>query len=299
MRKLLMFATGILLSANILAADFPEIKIVNLSSSTGSHFAASKALSLDLENKGYRVELISPGNACRASAIIARLPKDNIIISNPSPYSQAEIVKGNQKCDAVLPKPDNMAFMLSVNYTMCTVSQKDNPTAAFNKGASFKIGHLKPTHVWEEAVDQMNSANETQNKRIQYSGAGPAKAALLAKEVDYSILATPHALALQKNGAVCFAEFTNGKPSILADTVNNLSKNKTKIEVAESMSFIVLNANKEHLNKLRSEISSIMLSTTSESGKIKTPGAVFFDNVSYKERADIALNHIKKTAGVK
>lgn len=296
--KLIMLISGLVISTAAYS-QFPEIKIVNLSSSTGSHFAASKALSRDLENKGYRVELISPGNACQASAIIARLPKDNIIISNPSPYSQAEIVKGNQKCDAILPKPDNMAFMLSVNYTMCTVSQKDNPTAVFNKGAKFKIGHLKPTHVWEEAVDQMNSANGTKNKRIQYGGAGPAKAALLAKEVDYSILATPHALALQKNGAVCFAEFTNGKPSILADTVNNLSKNKTKIEVAESMSFVVLNANKEHLNKLRSEISSIMLNTQSESGKIKTPGAVFFDNVSFEERANIALNHIKKTAGVK
>jgi len=295
--KLIMLISGLVISTAAYS-QFPEIKIVNLSSSTGSHFAASKALSRDLENKGYRVELISPGNACQASAIIARLPKDNIIISNPSPYSQAEIVKGNQKCDAVLPKPDNMAFMLSVNYTMCTVSQKDNPTAVFNKGAKFKIGHLKPTHIWKNAVDSLNSVNGTENKRIQYNGAGPTKAALLAKEIDYSILAMPHALALQKNGAVCIAEFTNDKPSVLPASVNSLNKNKTRLEAAESMSFIVLNADINQLTKLRSDITSIMLDDNTESGKIKTPGAVFFETTSFEDRANIALNHIKRTAGV-
>ena len=298
MRKLLMFATGILLSANVLAADFPEIKIVNLSSSTGSHFAASKALSRDLEKQGYRVELISPGNACQAGAIIARLPRNTVVISNPSPFSQAEIVKGIQKCNAVLPKPNNMAFLLSTNFTMCTLSQKQNPNAVFQPGANFRVGHMKPTHFWKNVVDQLNTANQTNNKRIQYNGAGPTKAALLAQEIDYGILATPHALALQKNGAVCFAEFTNEQPTVLAASVNSLSSNKTQLEAADSMSFIILNANNSQLAQLRTDITKIMLSSDTESGKIKTPGAVFFENYSFERRADIALSHIKRTAGV-
>lgn len=295
MKSILLALISLVMSQSVIAQN--KIAVVNLSSNTGSHYAIARALSQDLESMGHRVEFISPGNSCQASAIISRLPKDTVVIANPAPFNQADIVSGKQSCRAVLPTRDNLAYLSGWNYTLCTLTQNENPKAFFQPGSSFRVGHIKPQQMWTDTVHKLNQENKTKHNAIQYNGAGPTKAALMAKEVDYVILGMPHALTLQKNGAACVAEFTKNKPVVLGNTVKDLSAGSNDFDVGESMSFVLLNADIKSRDLLRQQILSIMLSESNNSSQARSTGSILYDHKDYGKLAEIAIKQINIAAG--
>ena len=182
---------------------------------------------------------------------------------------------------------------------MCTVSQKDDPTAIFRDGSEFKIGTNKPSIFWQNHVDTLNAENNTSHQRIQYGGSGKTRAALLAGEVDYVFLTTKHAFTLESKGAVCFAEFTDKKTLKSDHMVKDLSKGDSPFSVDITTGWVMFNASSQQVDTMREQIQGFMHNMNSniiaERGG-KTPLNYYGWDTSYTERNNWINDSIKTWA---
>lgn len=252
-KTILAMSLSAMVASTAMAAG--KIVVLNTASNNGNMFTQAQAYAKDLEQAGYEVEFISPGNACKASAILSKIPAGQSVFSNIDAYGQAEPAAGViPGCEALSTTPENTVAAYLDHFHMCTLSQKDNPMAIFTKGSSFKVGTNKPAVMWQGYVDQLNAENGTSHNRIQYGGSGKTRAALLAGEVDYVFLPTKHAFTLESKGAVCFAEFTDQKAIKSDYLVKDLSAGNGDFAVHIAVGWVMYNSTPAQVEEMRTNV---------------------------------------------
>jgi len=108
MKKLLtavFCGTAIMMCAPVHAAE--KLFIVNPASNTGNTFKMSNAFKKDFEEAGYDVELISPGDKCKAYLMLQKVKKIAPTFYVVSPWEQAKAIERNRS-----PRPRMVALCL-------------------------------------------------------------------------------------------------------------------------------------------------------------------------------------------
>lgn len=290
-----------LVSSFAFASD--KLVIVNTASNSGQMITMARAFDEDLKKLGYETEIVSPGNNCQANGIYRSIPSDQPVLINLDSFSQADPMSGKiSGCEAVMPTADDLLWTYLDHMHLCTFTQKDDPTAIFNKGGQFRVGVTPPSHVFENLVGGINNENSTNHKRVQYKGSGDVRAALLNGEVDYSILSTKHSKRVMSKGAVCVAEFTKHKTLMNLPKVSDLSAGDGEFDTSFSTVWALKNSSQESVEKMRKIMYDLLHNMDSaivaERGG-KTPVNYMGWEKSYAERAEWMVENTKRLAGVK
>ena len=225
MNKLLVAALcGIAMTCSPAHAYAEKLFIVNPASNTGNTFKMSNAFKKDFEAAGYDVELISPGDKCKAYLMLQKVKKIAPTFYVVSPWEQAKAKAGllGKNCGPVEPDEDKLIMAYLDHSHICTFKHKDNPLKILKTMANYTIGTVYPSKFWQGVVDKLNIITLSKNKRIEYSGSGKARAALLAGEIDFAFLSTGNTMKVESNGGVCTAEITKHKPIKYGLTINDV-----------------------------------------------------------------------------
>ena len=225
MNKLLVAALcGIAMTCSPAHAYAEKLFIVNPASNTGNTFKMSNAFKKDFEAAGYDVELISPGDKCKAYLMLQKVKKIAPTFYVVSPWEQAKAKAGllGKNCGPVEPDEDKLIMAYLDHSHICTFKHKDNTLKILKTMANYTIGTVYPSKFWQGVVDKLNIITLSKNKRIEYSGSGKARAALLAGEIDFAFLSTGNTMKVESNGGVCTAEITKHKPIKYGLTINDV-----------------------------------------------------------------------------
>ena len=256
-------------SMHALAAE--KLFIVNPASNTGNTFKMSNAFKKDFEEAGYDVELISPGDKCKAYLMLQKVKKIAPTFYVVSPWEQAKAKAGllGKNCGPVEPEEDKLIMAYLDHSHVCTFKHKDSPNKLFTIGSSYTIGTVYPSKFWQGLVNQLNDTAYTNHKRIEYSGSGKARAALLAGEIDYALLSTGNTMKVESNGGVCTAEITKHNPIKYGITMNDLImptkgfKHETPFDSSIASGWHLFGASNEQIKKVRMLVKNWYHSTDS------------------------------------
>lgn len=286
-KNIIAVLTTIFLSTFAFASE--KIVVLNTNTNNGNAFTQTKAYAEDFEALGYEVEFVSPGNTCQANAFLQKVPADQPVFVNINIF-QADALAGKiDNCEGLMVSEQDLVAVYLDHYYLCTVTQKDNPTALFREGAEFRIGHNKPSGYWNPILETINAENNTNNKIIQYGGSGKQKTAMFAGELDYAILTTNHTFKIEAKGAVCFAEFTKRKKLRYDHTVADLSAGDADLDASLANAYALKNATNEQVARLRSEVEELHHSNDSNIIKAlggKPPIQYYGWEIDFAERAD-------------
>ena len=255
---MLKFIIALVLTALVSVSIASEkIIVLNTNTNNGSQFTQAKAFAEDLESLGYEVQFVSPGNTCQANAFLKTVPTDLPVFVNINVF-QADPLAGNiRNCSGLMVSEQDLISVNLDHYYLCTVTQRDNPTALFQEDAEFRIGHNAPRGYWTPLLETINAENNAHNRIIQYGGTGRQITALYAGELDYAILTTNHTFNVEAKGAVCFAEFTKHRTLRYEHTVADLSAGTAELDASLANAWALKNATDKQVAKLRLEVRAL------------------------------------------
>ena len=255
---MLKFIISLVLTALVSVSIASErIIVLNTNTNNGNAFVKARSFAEDLKNLGYEVQFVSPGNTCQANAFLKTVPPDIPVFVNINVF-QADALAGNiRNCSGLIVSEQDLIAVDLDHYYLCTVTQKDDPTALFREGVEFRIGHNTPRGFWVPLLETINSENNANNRIIQYGGTGRQITAMTAGELDYAIVSTSHTFNVEAKGAVCFAEFTKNEPLRYEHTVSDLSAGDAEFDAPLVNSWALKNATDKQVAKLRLEIRAL------------------------------------------
>ena len=257
MKKIYIFLFSLLFTITSAMAG-EKIIVLNTGSNNGTMFGQANAYVEDLKALGYDAELVSPGEAVKAIAILNSIPKNQPVLVNIDSTSMAKIAAGSVKgVKPLYVKDKDLILAYRDHFYVCTNTFNDNTKAFFEKGASFKVAVGNPAGLWKKVMDDLNKENGTAHQSVTYDGGGKTRAGIINKEVDFGFVTTNHTFALEAKGVKCFAEFTDGKKLRYDTTVDELSAGKNKFFVGFATGYALKNADAKLVKQLRSDLSKL------------------------------------------
>ena len=246
-----------------LAAE--KLFIVNPASNTGNTFKMSNAFKKDFEEAGYDVELISPGDKCKAYLILQKVKKIAPTFYVVSPWEQAKAKAGllGKNCGPVEPDEDKLIMAYLDHSHICTFKHRKNPLKILKAMSTYTIRTVYPSKFWQKVVDKLNIVTLSANKRIEYSGSGKARAALLAGEIDFAFLSTGNTMKVESNGGVCTAEITKHEPIKYGLTINDVIITVNPFDSSIASGWHLFGATEQQIETVRALVKNWYHSTDS------------------------------------